>query len=64
MPEKKKNPVTPKSGGRGAMSAFIEEFATWQAAEGSWFFQGWPLPTPDPFPRATGNALRLYRGMF
>ena len=45
------------------MSAFIEEFATWQAAEGSWFLQGWPLPNPDPVLRATGNALPVYRGM-
>ena len=63
MSEKKKKPVMPKSGGRGAMTAFIEEFATWQAAEGSWFFQGWPLPNPDPILRATGNALPVYRGM-
>lgn len=60
---KKKNPVMPKSGGRGAMTAFIEEFATWQAAEGSWYFQGWPLPNPDPILRATGNALPVYRSM-
>lgn len=45
------------------MSAFIEAFATWQAAEGSWFLQGWPLPNPDPILRATGNALSVYRGM-
>lgn len=63
MSEKKKNPVMPMSGGRGAMTAFIEEFATWQAAEGSWFLQGWPLPNPDPILRATGNALPVYRSM-
>ena len=62
MSEKKKL-VMPKSGGRGAMSAFVEEFATWQAAEGSWLFQGWPLPNPDPILRATGQALAVYRGM-
>ena len=45
------------------MTAFIEEFATWQAAEGSWFFRGWPLPNPDPILRATGNALPVYRSM-
>lgn len=60
---KKKNPVMPKSGGRGAMTSFLEEFATWQAAEGSWFLQGWPLPNPDPILRATGNALPVYRSM-
>lgn len=59
----KKNPVMPKSGGRGAMSVLVEEFATWQAAEGSWFFLGWPLPNPDPILRATGNALPAYRAM-
>ena len=59
----KKNPVMSKSGGRGAMSALVEEFATWQAAEGSWFFLGWPLPNPDPILRATGNALPAYRAM-
>ena len=59
----KQNPVMPKSGGRGAMSALVEEFATWQAAEGSWFFLGWPLPNPDPILRATGNALPAYRAM-
>ena len=63
MSEKKKIPVMPKSGGRGAMTAFIEEFATWQAAEGMWHFPGWPLPNPDPVLRATGNALPVYRGM-
>lgn len=53
----------PKSGGRGAMSAFVEEFATLQAAEGTWMFQGWPLPNPDPILRATGHALPVYRAM-
>ena len=53
----------PKSGGRGAMSAFVEEFATLQAAEGAWMFQGWPLPNPAPILRATGHALPVYRAM-
>jgi len=53
----------PRSAGRGEMSVLMDELATWQAAEGSWFFGGWPLPNPDPVLRATGHALPMYRRM-
>ena len=53
----------PRSAGRGELTRFMEEFATWQKAEGVWFFSGWPLPNPDPVLRATGHALTVYRRM-
>lgn len=62
MPEQKKT-IMPKSAGRGQMTALVEEMATYQAAIGSWFIEGWPLPNPDPILRATGQALPAYRAM-
>lgn len=62
MPEQKKT-IMPKSAGRGQVTALVEEMATYQAATGSWFLEGWPLPNPDPILRATGQALPVYRAM-
>ncbi|WP_300847931.1 hypothetical protein, partial [uncultured Bilophila sp.] len=62
MPEQKKT-IMPKSTGRGQVTALVEEMATYQAATGSWFIEGWPLPNPDPILRATGQALPVYQGM-
>lgn len=62
MSEQKKL-IMPKSAGRGQVTALVEEIATCQAATGSWFMEGWPLPNPDPILRATGQALPVYRSM-